>query len=187
MLKQQQAQISSLMDGELTADIESLSFSENEDIQKCIHRYHVVRDVMRGTLHPCSLNLDIVNQVAKAIDNEQPFTNVHSLPKHNLITKASFWFKAKEVISKVGQVGLAACVTLVIIAGVQYHNEDAKDSGTFPVLNTMPIGVNVTPVGGINRASTPIVTQENLDEAQYEKIRQLIQNYELQKRFNAAH
>ena len=84
-------------------------------------------------------------------------------------------------MAKVSQVGLAACVTLAIIAGVQYHQGQSDEVSGAPTLNTIPMGVNVAPVGGIQQHND----QQLLEKRQYDKIRLLVQDYELQKRLNA--
>ena len=179
-------QLSLLMDGEITDDNFIDEVLRDKNLQSCWHRYHIVRDAMRGKLHNSLLTLDIANQVAKALANEDTYHQLEEQPnpnevlvpqKHNL-----FWIRVKEVMAKVSQVGLAACVTLGIIAGVQYYQGQTEDSnGVPPTLNTTPIGVNLAPVGGISQQDD----QQILEKRQYDKIKLLLQDYELQKRLNA--
>lgn len=186
---EQKEQLSLLMDGEFTNDHIVDEVLNDESLQSCWHRYHIIRDTMRGELHSnslnhsSSLNLDISSQIAQAIATEdlynqpidQPNIDTTSPPKaENLI-----WNHVKDFIGKVSQVGLAACVTLGIIAGVQY-NQGQTDSAS-PTLNTVPVGVSVAPVGGIHQQND----QQLLEKRQYDKIRLLVQDYELQKRLNA--
>ncbi|MWP46022.1 sigma-E factor negative regulatory protein [Gilliamella sp. Pas-s27] len=182
---EQKEQLSSLMDGEFTHDHIVDEVSHNESLQSCWHRYHIVRDTMRGELHSSSLTLDISNQIAQAIASEdlynpltdQPNINATALPKaENLI-----WIHLKDFFVKVSQVGLAACVTLGIIAGVQYQQSQTDNVNGTPTLNTVPVGVNIAPVGGIHQQND----QQLLEKRQYDKIRLLVQDYELQKRLNA--
>ena len=182
---EQKQQLSLLMDGELTDQHVVEMVSHNESLQSCWHRYHIVRDAMRGELHGSSLTLDITNQVALAIADddlypqltEQPSQNEISIPKAENL----FWIRIKDIMAKVSQVGLAACVTLAIIAGVQYHQGQSDEVSGAPTLNTIPMGVNVAPVGGIQQHND----QQLLEKRQYDKIRLLVQDYELQKRLNA--
>ncbi|MWP60872.1 hypothetical protein GQ593_00665 [Gilliamella sp. Pas-s25] len=178
-------QLSLLMDGEFTNDHIVDEMSHDESLQSYWHRYHIVRDTMRGQLHSSSLTLDISNQIAQAIATEdlynqladQPNINTATLPKaENLI-----WIHVKDFFAKASQVGLAACVTLGIIAGVQYHQGQTDNTSISPTLNTVPVGVNVAPVGGIHQQND----QQLLEKRQYDKIRLLVQDYELQKRLNA--
>ncbi|OCG28298.1 hypothetical protein A9G11_10785 [Gilliamella sp. wkB108] len=179
-------QLSLLMDGEFTDKNVLNDVLNDESLQSCWHRYHVVRGVMRGELHNSSLTLDISKQVAQAIANEdiyQPLTDEQPKPNEVVMPKVNtlFWVRVKDVIGKISQVGLAACVTLAIIAGVQYHQDQTKNDNGVPTLNTVPVGVNIAPVGGITQQND----QQLLEKKQYDKIRLLVQDYELQKRLNA--
>lgn len=190
----QNEKLSLLMDGELVEDTTFLrSLSSSKEMQENWHRYHIIRGALRGSVHNCALNLDITSQVAAAIANDeieplyedQPLPENISKPK----SKNMLWLKLGDVVSRITQVGLAACVTLVVIAGVQYYGgEQADGTQVIPVLNTMPIGINVSPVGGplTLEKTEPDVTNSQLDQEQYEKIHLLLQDYELQKRINAS-
>lgn len=182
---EQKQQLSLLMDGESMDDHFIDMVSHDESLQSCWHRYHIVRDAMRGELHASSLTLDISNQVAMAIAGEDLYPQLIEQPSQEeiAIPKAEnlFWLRIKDIIAKVSQVGLAACVTLAIIAGVQYHQGQSDDVSGVPTLNTLPMGVNVAPVGGIQQHND----QQLLEKRQYDKIRLLVQDYELQKRLNA--
>ncbi|XKM12610.1 RseA family anti-sigma factor [Orbaceae bacterium ac157xtp] len=187
MLTEQKQHLSSLMDGELSrSDVIDDAILQDEHLQHCWHRYHIARDAMRGQLHDCALTLDITDKVAQIIAFDDLPDQPETTFTQTQLPKNLFWFKAKDVFAKVGQVGLAACVTLAIIAGVQYQQVNNVGMDVAP-LNTTPIGVNVTPVGGIpaEQATNQHNNDEVLDEAQSNKIRLLIQDYELQKRLNA--
>ncbi|OCG37050.1 RseA family anti-sigma factor [Gilliamella sp. Gris1-4] len=188
---EQKEQLSLLMDGEFTNDHIVDEVLNDESLQSCWHRYHIIRDTMRGELHSSSLNrssslnLDISSQIAQAIATEdlynqpidQPNIDTTTPPKaENLI-----WIHVKDFIGKVSQVGLAACVTLGIIAGVQYNQGQTDSTSASSTLNTVPVGVSVAPVGGIHQQND----QQLLEKRQYDKIRLLVQDYELQKRLNA--
>ncbi|OCG18658.1 hypothetical protein A9G24_12005 [Gilliamella sp. App6-5] len=178
-------QLSLLMDGEFTNEHIIDEISHDESLQSYWHRYHIVRDTMRGHLHSSALTLDITNQIAQAIATEDLYNQLADQPDINATTppKAEnlIWIHVKDFFAKVSQVGLAACVTLGIIAGVQYHQGQTDNTSTSPTLNTVPIGVNVAPVGGIHQQND----QQLLEKRQYDKIRLLVQDYELQKRLNA--
>ncbi|OCG16127.1 hypothetical protein A9G09_03320 [Gilliamella sp. wkB292] len=182
---EQKEQLSLLMDDELNDDHFIDAVSKDESLQACWHRYHIVRSAMRGELHDSSLTLDISNQVAKAIAADNLYSPLPNQPDQNNVdipnAKNLIWIRVKDCLGKVSQVGLAACVTLAIIAGVQYHQGQSDDSNGSPVLNTVPIGVNVAPVGGIQQHND----QQLIEKRQYDKIRLLVQDYELQKRLNA--
>ena len=182
---EQKQQLSSLMDGEFKDDRFIDAVSKDENLQSCWHRYHIVRSAMRGELHSSTLTLDISNQIAQAISDENLYFEIPDQPisKEVTIPKVEnlFWNRIKDVVGKVSQVGLAACVTLAIIAGVQHQQGQLDSFNGTPTLNTLPVGVNVAPVGGIQQHND----QQLLEKRQYDKIRLLVQDYELQKRLNA--
>lgn len=182
---EQKQQLSSLMDGEFKDDHFIEAVSKDEDLQSCWYRYHVVRSAIRGELHSSTLTLDISNQVAQAIADDNLYFNIPEQPNPNKVAvpkaESLFWTRIKDAVAKVSQVGLAACVTLAIIAGVQYQQGQSDSISGSPTLSTLPIGVNVAPVGGIRQHND----QQLLEKRQYDKIRLLVQDYELQKRLNA--
>ncbi|WP_392564430.1 RseA family anti-sigma factor [Orbus wheelerorum] len=184
MLKEQKEQLSSLMDGN-QSDVQFIdTVASDEELRQSWYRYHVARDVIQGKLFDRALTWDIADKVASAIALDELFEqssiNQTSAPKLESI----FWIKVKDAVSKLSQVGLAACITLGIIAGVQYQQSSSSENVS-PVLNTVPIGVSVSPVGGIATGQNQYQTQsDTVDAQEYNKIRFLIQNYELQKRLN---
>lgn len=182
MLKNDKERLSSLMDGnqyegEFVDDI-----VDSADLQQYWYRCHIIRDVMQDKLHSSALTLNIVDNVANAIAldglYEQTMANPSELSKPDNL----FMIKLKEIVGKMSQVGLAACVTLAVIAGVQYQTGSSSDS---PILNTMPVGVSISPVGGAPSEDNIYQPQQTkIEQQQYNKIRLLIQDYELQKRLN---
>lgn len=189
MTVKQKEQLSSFMDDELQ-DVSFLNENQNNDgLQATWHRYHLIRETIQGRAHNCSYSLDITKQVASIIGDDEEIHYGQSQPTPQTAERFKpqnlFWLKTKDLFSRVGQVGLAACVTLAIIAGVQYQ-QNSKDTNDLPVLNTMPVGVSVSPVGGLNRTQDELnVNSKEMTQEQYDKIRLLLQNYELQKRLNA--
>lgn len=183
MLKKQKEQLSSLMDDEKceTAFIDTVL--SQPELQQCWRRYHVARDVMQGRSEVNCLNLDISDKVAQLIKTEdildQPLTENVAVPALSRL----IWLKTKDVFAKLGQVGLAACVTLGIIGVVQY-NSNSSNNNDIPVLNTMPVGVNLAPVGGTNPTNNYEPQHDTISNQQYDKIRLLVQDYELQRRLN---
>ncbi|MWP48280.1 hypothetical protein GQ592_01490 [Gilliamella sp. Lep-s21] len=182
---EQKEQLSLFMDGEFTNDHIIDEVSHNESLQACWHRYHIVREAMRGELHSSALKLDISKQIAQAIASEDLYNNLTDQPNIKTTTQPKaenlIWIHVKDFFAKASQVGLAACVTLGIIAGVQYQQSQTDNTNGIPTLNTVPVGVNIAPVGGIHQQND----QQQLEERQYDKIRLLVQDYELQKRLNA--
>lgn len=188
MLKTQKEQLSSLMDGD-QCDVSFINTMTNDDeLVKCWHRYHIVRDTMQDKLSEYSLTFDITERVANAIALDDLFDQAATSQVSMTKNKNFYWIKIKDTISRLSQVGLAACVTLGIIAGVQYQQNSVNDS-SMPILNTVPIGVNVSPVGGTaseqqNYQLPKESMDQQLDQQEYNKIRLFIQDYELQKRLN---
>ncbi|WP_392562763.1 RseA family anti-sigma factor [Orbus sturtevantii] len=183
MLKGHKEQLSSLMDGnQIDAQVID-SVVGDEELKQSWYRYHVARDVMQGRLYSSVLTWDISNKVASAIDLEELFNQEKANQVSPSRLARNFWPKTKDAVSKLSQVGLAACVTLGIIAGVQYHQQSSVNNDASPVLNTVPIGVNVSPVGGIATGQNQ-TQQDTAESEEYSKIRFLIQDYELRKRLN---
>lgn len=207
---EQKEKLSSLMDGELVNSSPIVNedlkgefvterfidlINEDDDLQACWHRYHIARDAMHGQLHDSAINLLIANAVANAIADDNRYElsiqpkqadviipNVEQV-KTAFINQNSLWNKIKDSVVKMSQVGLAACVTLVIIAGVQYYQNESTPNN-ISMLNTVPVGVSLAPVGGITE-EPKLEDQQLFEKRQYDKIRLLVQDYELQKRLNA--
>lgn len=185
--------LSALMDGELPDDAAFVaSLSEDAALHQQWYHYHLARDSMRGVVKSEMLSLDFTQQVAAAISAEsiEPALDAQPMPASEAKPKmATLWWQSKNVISRLAQVGLAACVTLAVIGGVQQFSNSSDDNDV-KVLNTMPIGISVSPVGGLTQDSYQINEQrlaQQTDQAQYERLRRLLQDYELQKRMNVVH
>jgi sigma-E factor negative regulatory protein RseA len=191
----QKEKLSSFMDGELVKDeafISSLSI--DKELQSQWYRYHLAKDALNNRLNDQILSVNICEQVSQIIKSEniEPIYLEQELPSDKNGAKMGnlFWPKFKDAFSRVGQVGLAACVTLSIIAGVQFYNSQNDTDSEMFRLNTAPVGIKLSPVGGIDKANDVInnTTNDNkLSAEEYEKIHLLLQDYELQKRLNATH
>lgn len=188
MVIEQKEHLSSFMDGESVEPSLFDNDSQHDELQACWHRYHIIKETMQGKMHPHSFTLDITKNVAAIIGGDEEIIyhrdqptpqDVLSSPSPSLI-----WVKTKDWLSRVGQVGLAACVTLAIIGGVQYQQNQSNDSDNIATLNTVPVGVSVSPVGGLNQNSDTLQANDKMTQEQYEKIRLLLQDYELQKRLH---
>ncbi|AYA39435.1 anti-sigma-E factor RseA [Xenorhabdus nematophila] len=150
----QREKLSALMDGEaLDSEVVHL-VSEDTIMQKQWERYHLVRDVLRGDIGEV-LHLDIANQVAQAIEKEpvhiKPEVVLESQPKPETWSNMPFWEKIRPWASQITQVGMAACVSLAVIIGVQqYNGSDSVDADTqsdVPAFNTLPVMGSASPVG----------------------------------------
>lgn len=187
----QKEALSSLMDGELIKDDVFLtSLSSNRELLTCWHRYHIVRDAIHSRLYQKTLTIDVSGAVSLAIADID-LTYQNRLQSLNAIVDKKFlvYPKAKRFLGRVVQVGLAACVTLSVIVGVRYYTNRTASDVEIPLLNTMPIGITISPVGGVHALinSPEKTTKNKISQEQYEKIYFLLENHELQKRLNATH
>ena len=180
--------LSALMDGE-TADKALIAELEQDlESQGVWQNYHLIGDVMRGEA-PESVNWNIAENVAAAIDAEPahrreaiPFVESQPTPEQAR-RKLPAW------LTQFGQVGLAACVSMAVIFGVQQYGESGEplqaNADQIPVLQTVPFSGSVEPVS----LTRNVVSSKPLNEAQKEQQRRritaMLQDYELQLRLTA--
>jgi sigma-E factor negative regulatory protein RseA len=92
-----------------------------------------------------------------------------------------------EWLSSMGQVATAACVSLVVILGVQnYSNEESSATtvDTLPVLQTVPLAGSVEPVSLTRSSLQEQNNSVNLQE-QHRRVNSMLRDYELQLRLNS--
>jgi len=187
----QKEQLSALMDGE-ALDSELMStLNSDAALQKNWESYHLIRDTLRGDV-PQVLDFDIAARVAAAIENE-PVKSVTRLipeaqPKPEDAEKMPFWAKVRPWTAQITQVGLAACVSLAVIVGVQQYNKPVADSSIeSPAFNTLPMMGQASQVSlGVpaeNASSTNNANQQVQDQRR--RVNALLQDYELQRRLHA--
>ncbi len=180
--------LSALMDGE-TADKALIAELEQDlESQGVWQNYHLIGDVMRGET-PESVNWNIAENVAAALDAEPahrreaiPFVESQPTPEQAR-RKLPAW------LTQFGQVGLAACVSMAVIFGVQQYGESGDplqaNADQIPVLQTIPFSGSVEPVS----LTRNVVSSKPLNEAQKEQQRRritaMLQDYELQLRLTA--
>lgn len=187
----QKEALSSFMDGELAGDDVLLtSLSSDREFLTCWHRYHIARDAMHSRLYKKALAIDVSEVVSLAI-SDIDLTCQNRLKSLNAIAdkKLFIYPRVNRFLGRVVQMGFAACVTLSVIVGVRYYTNRTAPDVEIPLLNTMPIGISISPVGGGHSLiNAPEQTTKNkISREQYEKIYFLLENHELQKRLNAAH
>ncbi|WP_417883836.1 RseA family anti-sigma factor [Vibrio rumoiensis] len=184
-------QISALMDGELIdqsliSDIEK----DNESLQSWSH-YHLIGDTLRGET-PSNPSWDIASKVALALEDEAAHTSFSSKNVTPILEAQPKPEKARARmpawLSNLTQVGVAACVSLVVILGVQqYTGSDAtnvaSDSDQLPVLQTIPFAGSAEPVS-LTRDSVRSQSSEAKAMEQHRRANALMQDYELQLRLN---
>lgn len=192
VLGMQKEQLSALMDGE-TLDSELLNeLARDTEMQKTWGDYHLIRDVMRGDA-PEVLYFDISSRVMAAIEEEpvrQPATLIpEAQPAPHQWQKMPFWQKVRPWAAQLSQMGVAACVSLAVIVGVQHYNgqtETAQQPET-PVFNTLPMmGGKVSPVSlGVPSEVTANNGQQQQVQEQRRRINAMLQDYELQRRLHS--
>ena len=183
--------LSALMDGEL---VDKALISELEQDQEGLHvwkSYHLIGDVMRGDA-PENAQWNIAESVALALENEPAHSAVTQLEQHRRVeaqpTPAQARRQLPAWLNQFGQVAMAACVSLVVILGVQqYGGTDAtgSEADALPVLQTIPFAGSAEPVS-LTRSSVeqPNTNEVNVQE-QRRRINAMLQDYELQLRLNS--
>ncbi|QKJ88264.1 Anti-sigma-E factor RseA [Paramixta manurensis] len=187
----QKEQLSALMDGE-TLDSELLSaLAKDATLQKRWESYHLIRDTLRGDVENV-VHFDIAARVAAAIEKE-PVTRVTTLipeaqPVPAQQAKMPFWQKMRPWAAQITQVGVAACVSLAVIVGVQQYNQpkDANDKSEAPVFNTLPMMGKASPVSlGVPSDAFDTNNANQQVQMQRRRVNAMLQDYELQRRLHA--
>uniref|UniRef100_UPI0040479DEC RseA family anti-sigma factor n=1 Tax=Vibrio anguillarum TaxID=55601 RepID=UPI0040479DEC len=186
--------LSALMDGEMVdkALIQELELDQ-ESLQTW-KNYHLVGDVMRGDA-PVRAEWDIAQSVALALDDEPAHSRSQSASvidfrdasRESQPTPAQARRQLPAWLSQFGQVAVAACVSFVVILGVQQYG--GRDSGVnqndqLPVLQTIPLAGSAEPVS-LTRDSVERQTSESRVQEQRRRVNALLQDYELQLRLNS--
>lgn len=184
----QKEKLSALMDGELL-DSELMSSLANEcELQQTWRNYHLIRDTLRGDLTDV-VQIDIADQVMLALDDAPnrllPGSVMESQPKPDSWKRLSFWNKLRPWASQFSQIGVAACVSMAVIFGVQHYNQSngGMNNSESPVFNTLPMGGQATPVSfGVQNDSNSTAQQQL---QQRNRINAVLQDYELQRRLHS--
>lgn len=186
--------LSALMDGEMVdkALIQELELDQ-ESLQTW-KNYHLVGDVMRGDA-PVRAEWDIAQSVALALDDEPAHSRLQSTSvidfrdtsRESQPSPAQARRQLPAWLSQFGQVAVAACVSFVVILGVQQYG--GRDSGVnqndqLPVLQTIPLAGSAEPVS-LTRDSVERQTSESRVQEQRRRVNALLQDYELQLRLNS--
>lgn len=189
----QKEQLSALMDGE-SLDTELLNaLSNDKSLQQNWESYHLIRDVLRGDSSDV-LHFDISTNVMAAIAKEPAKYAVpliaESQPQPEQWQKMPFWHRVRPWASHLTQAGLAACVSLAVIVGVQQYNGTPESDlqPESPVFNTLPMIGKASPVslGVPSDASAPGSSAQVQAQEQRRRINAMLQDYELQRRLHAG-
>ena len=192
VLGMQKEKLSALMDGE-TLDTELLKeLTHDLEMQKTWESYHLIRDSMRGDTADV-LHFDISDRVMAAIADE-PVRQVAPLipeaqPAPHQWQKMPFWKKMRPWAAQLTQMGVAACVSLAVIVGVQHYNGQSETSQQpeTPVFNTLPMMGKASPVslGVPSDATASSGGQQQQVQEQRRRINAMLQDYELQRRLHS--
>ena len=139
------------------------------------------------------MHFDIADRVAAALEKEParlvPSAVQESQPQPHTWQKMPFWDKVRPWASQITQIGMAACVSLAVIVGVQHYNQPAASSNASesPAFTTLPIMGQASPVSlGVpaDSFSTGSGQQQQVQE-QRKRINAMLQDYELQRRLHS--
>jgi len=187
----QKEKLSALMDGEVLDSELLSSLADDKTLQQSWQSYHLIRDTMRGDMGTV-VHLDIADRVAAALANEParlvPGAVPESQPQPHTWERMPFWHKVRPWASQLTQIGVAACVSLAVIAGVQHYNQpDASGvAPETPAFNTLPMMGKASQVsfGVPTSDSTALNGQQNVQE-QRKRVNAILQDYELQRRLHS--
>ena len=191
--------ISALLDGEDLDQSIINALTVDKNSEQSWHDFNLIGDVMRGDVPQCK-EWNIAGNVALALEAEPAhisavITHIEAVAQPMITEEQPTPFKAKRTLpvwlSQFGQVAVAACVSLAVIVGVQQYdgngsNLTATTSNDVPVLQTIPFTGKAEPVSlntsMVDNNQTP--SESQLME-QRRRINSMLQDYELQLRFNA--
>lgn len=187
--------LSALMDGEVVDKSLLQTIAHDDESLDTWKNYHLIGDIMRGDA-PMSSEWNIAGSVAFALENEPAHTRLSAVTtsesaEPRLEDQPSAQKARRQLpawLSQLGQVAIAASVSLAVIIGVQqYGGSDtvgAQDD-QIPVLQTIPFSGSAEPVSltrdSVNRHSS----NEASMQEQRRRINALLQDYELQLRLNS--
>lgn len=184
----QREKLSSMMDGE-ALDLELINaIAYDSTLKQRWESYHLIRDTLRNDTGDV-IHFDIASKVAAALENEavriNPQVVVESQPEPATWGKFPFWDKVRPWASQITQIGVAACVSLAVIVGVQQYNQsNAIDSVVDePAFNTIPVGSGA-PVS-LNISDGQLFGNEQQIqqvEQQNQRINAMLQQYEIERR-----
>ncbi|BCK09440.1 Anti-sigma-E factor RseA [Vibrio cholerae] len=185
--------LSALMDGEMIDNELILGLAQDQDARDTWKNYHLIGDVLRGEA-PIHKEWNIAESVALALEHEPAHnplhhsTNVIDLQKARLEAQPKPQQAKRQLpawLSQFGQVGIAACVSLAVIFGVQqYGGQSSGVENELPVLQTIPLAGSAEPVS-LTRDSVEKHAPDSSMQEQRRRVNALLQDYELQLRLNS--
>jgi len=179
--------LSALMDGETASDALIAELVQDVESQDTWKNYHLIGDVMRGEA-PETVNWNIAASVAQALDTEPSHLPVAVPLIESQPTPARAKRQLPVWLMQFGQVGVAACVSLVVIVGVQQYGDSESSSFVskkLPVLQTVPLSGTVEPVSLTRESVTAKQSGDAHLTEQRRRINAMLQDYELQLRLSS--
>lgn len=188
--------LSALMDGELIDKALIQELGQDQESRKAWQNYHLIGDVMRGEA-PAKPEWNIAESVALALENEPVHRAVDShsanvisitdAPKESQPEPQKAKRQLPSWLTQFGQVAVAACVSLVVILGVQqYGGSDSTvpQAEQLPVLQTVPFAGSAEPVSLTRESVERSMGEANMQE-QRKRVHAMLRDYELQLRINS--
>ncbi len=191
--------LSALMDGELIDKVLIQELVDDQEGLEAWEHYHLIGDVLRGDA-PERPEWNIAESVALALENE-PVHNTNATAPLRVVAETPLTVEEQPVpakarrqmpawLSQLGQVAVAACVSFVVILGVQQYGNGNHAPGAqsqddqIPVLQTIPLSGTAEPVS-LTRDSVQKQSHEANLQEQRRRVNALLQDYELQLRLNS--
>lgn len=143
MTQSKNENLSALVDGELNDSKLFDELASDAELAGRWQRYHLIKDGLRNEL-PDTLNLNIADAVAKAIDNEPAIV----APKESSSKSKPLWGNVVPLFRQGGQFAIAASVAVAVILGYQQFNHTTQDSD----LNIAPVKA----ISGIQSGLSPV-------------------------------
>ncbi|MEZ9398302.1 RseA family anti-sigma factor [Vibrio splendidus] len=186
--------LSALMDGETIDKALIVDLESDQESMDTWQSYHLIGDVMRGD-SPETPEWNIANSVAAALDNEPAHSampNLHQVHGEPTVAPIEEQPKPQQAkrqlpawLQQFGQVAVAACVSLVVVLGVQqYGGSDPAAPEQLPVLQTIPFAGSAEPVSLTRDSVEKPASEANLQE-QRKRVHAMLEDYELQLRLNS--
>ena len=185
--------LSALMDGEMVDKALIIELENDQVGLEMWKNHHLIGDVLRGEA-PQKLDWNIAESVALALENEPAHrqfnaNNVTDISEARIESQPAPQVAKRNLpawITQFGQVGIAACVSLAVILGVQQSgSESNSEIEQLPVLQTIPFSGSAEPVS-LTRDTVEKTPRNELNvQEQRRRINAMLQDYELQLRLNS--
>lgn len=182
----QREKLSALMDGEVLEPEFISTVSQDSALQQRWESYHLIRDTLRGDTGEV-VHFDIASQVALALENEPVQLNPQAIPESQPTPAhwgAPIWAKIRPWASQITQVGMAACVSLAVIVGVQQYNKDGDivAQPEYSAFNTVPVGAGAPVSLNVSNEQLFGNEQQMQVEQRNQRINTMLQQYEIERR-----